>query len=296
MSVAAPTIAPLCRNLRRSMDVGFDCFERATAPPLSFGCRFDGKTVSEDGSAVNGWLYHARGGNPMKPVTSALLAVCVAVWVSAEVLTAAGSCESLSALKLPDTTITMAQSVAAGGFSPPTTGGGRSRHTARYPPSAAWPRRSRRPRIPTSRSKCGCRRPDGTGNTRPSATADGPARSATARWLERSRDGYATSSTDTGHTGGQRASRSAIPRSSIDYAYRSVHEMTVEGQGDRHRLLRQRAEAARTSTAARPAGGRRWSRRSDSRTTSTASSPAPPPIRRPPRRVAHLDGAGDAQG
>ena len=59
----------------------------------------------------------------MKPVI-ALLAVCAVVWVSIEPVTAAGSCESLSALKLPDTTITMAQSVAPGAFSPPAAGGG----------------------------------------------------------------------------------------------------------------------------------------------------------------------------
>ena len=52
----------------------------------------------------------------MKLVTIAL-AVCAAVWISTEPVTAAGSCESLSALKLPNTTITMAQSVAPGGTS-----------------------------------------------------------------------------------------------------------------------------------------------------------------------------------
>lgn len=56
----------------------------------------------------------------MKPVTIALLAVCVAESVWIEPMTAAGACESLSALKLPDTTITIAQSVVAGAFSPPT--------------------------------------------------------------------------------------------------------------------------------------------------------------------------------
>src|SRR5579862_8916846 len=36
----------------------------------------------------------------------------------------AASCESLSSLKLPDTTITLAQTIAAGGFTPPSTGTG----------------------------------------------------------------------------------------------------------------------------------------------------------------------------
>src|SRR6185503_13345890 len=59
----------------------------------------------------------------MKQVTIVLSAVCATLALSSEAFAATGSCESLAALKLPDTTITMAQSVAAGGFSAGAGGG-----------------------------------------------------------------------------------------------------------------------------------------------------------------------------
>src|SRR6266568_775576 len=54
-------------------------------------------------------------------VVAAFLA---AMFVSTALPAAAGSCESLAGLKLPDTTITMAQSVAAGAFTVPAAGRG----------------------------------------------------------------------------------------------------------------------------------------------------------------------------
>lgn len=59
----------------------------------------------------------------MKPVMRMLLALCTIACLSTNTASAS-SCESLSALNLPDTTITLAQSVAPGAFSPPTGGGG----------------------------------------------------------------------------------------------------------------------------------------------------------------------------
>ena len=44
------------------------------------------------------------------------------------------------------------------------------------------------------------------------------------------RAGYATSSTDTGHTGGNASFALGHPEKLIDYAYRSVHEMTVKSK------------------------------------------------------------------
>ena len=165
----------------------------------------------------------------MKPVTSALLAVCVAVWVSAEVLMAAGSCESLSALKLPDTTITMAQSVAAGGFLPPTTGGGQ----AAYSTLPAFCRVAATIK-PTSDSdiKVEVWLPASGWNGKYQAVGNGGwAGSITYGAMARAlRDGYATSSTDTGHTGGTASFALGHPEKLIDYAYRSVHEMTVKSK------------------------------------------------------------------
>ena len=57
----------------------------------------------------------------MKIITGGLCAVLVAV-IYGQTATAAASCETLSSLKLPNTTITLAQAVPAGGFTLPTTG------------------------------------------------------------------------------------------------------------------------------------------------------------------------------
>ena len=80
---------------------------------------------------------------------------------------------------------------------------------------------------PTSRSKSGCRRRTGTASSRRSATAGSPDRSATRRWLTRSRRGYATSSTDTGHARTGASFALGHPEKLIDFGYRAIHEMTV---------------------------------------------------------------------
>ncbi len=165
----------------------------------------------------------------MKLVTIALSVVCVALWVSIEPLTAAGSCESLSTLKLPDTTITMAQSVAAGGFSPPAAGGGGEA----FKTLPAFCRVAATIK-PTSDSdiKVEVWLPASGWNGKYQAVGNGGwagsiGYAAMARAL---RDGYATSSTDTGHTGGSASFALGHPEKLIDYAYRSVHEMTVKSK------------------------------------------------------------------
>ena len=165
----------------------------------------------------------------MKPVTSALWVVCVAVGVSTETLSAAGSCETLSALKLPDTIITMAQSVAAGGFSAPAAGGGGEVFSTLpgFCRVAATIK-------PTSDSdiKVEVWLPASEWNGKYQAVGNGGwagslSYAAMARAL---RDGYATSSTDTGHAGTSASFALGHPEKLVDYAYRSVHEMTVKSK------------------------------------------------------------------
>ena len=165
----------------------------------------------------------------MKLVTIALVTVCAAVWVSIAPVSAATSCESLSALKLPGTTITMAQSIAAGGFSPPSGGGGGQAYTTlpafcRVAATIA----------PTSDSdiKVEVWLPASGWNGKYQAVGNGGwagtiTYGAMARAL---RDGYATSSTDTGHTGGNASFALGHPEKLVDYAYRAVHEMTVKSK------------------------------------------------------------------
>jgi hypothetical protein len=58
----------------------------------------------------------------MKIVTAGSCAVLIALMMHGRTLDAAASCESLSSMMLPNTSITFAQLVAAGGFTLPGTG------------------------------------------------------------------------------------------------------------------------------------------------------------------------------
>src|SRR6187431_688229 len=137
----------------------------------------------------------------MKQVTIPLVVVCAAVWVSSTPVSAASSCETLSTLDLPDTTITMAQSVSAGGFSPSSGGGG----GPTYSTLPAFCRVAATIK-PTSDSdiKVEVWLPASGWNGKYQAVGNGGwAGTITYGAMARSlRDGYATSSTDTGHTGG----------------------------------------------------------------------------------------------
>ena len=138
----------------------------------------------------------------------------------------AATCESLAALKLPTTTITTAQVVAAGTFRPsPPIGPAQTfealpafcRVTATLTPTSdseirieVW--------LPTKdwNSKF---QAVGNGGFRGSISYE-----ALAEGVQR---GYASSSTDTGHAGAGGAFALGHPEKLIDYAYRSEHEMTV---------------------------------------------------------------------
>src|SRR3954463_14006695 len=76
------------------------------------------------------------------------------------------------------------------------------------------------------------------------------------------RKGYATASTDTGHTGDDMKFGQGHPEKVIDYGYRAIHLMT-----DTSKLIVRNATGGsrtnRTSSAARPAGIRRCRKCSD---------------------------------
>src|SRR5216117_3408264 len=107
-------------------------------------------------------------------LVSSIVLVTVVVFVPAPVF--AATCESLKTLSLENTTITLAQTVAAGQFSLPATGRGAAQQNAAFKQLPAFCRiaatLSHRV-IPISRLKRGCRCRIGTANTRPSVTAGG---------------------------------------------------------------------------------------------------------------------------
>ena len=148
---------------------------------------------------------------------------------------AATTCESLSSLALPQTTITLAQSVAAGAFTVPATGrGGRGGD-----PNAAFKDIPAFCRVaatmkPSSDSdiKFEIWMPAAGWNGKFEANGNGgwtgsitPATLATG--LQR---GYAAAMTDLGHDGGSASFALGHPEKLIDWGYRAEHETAVKSK------------------------------------------------------------------
>ena len=137
----------------------------------------------------------------------------------------AATCESLQGLSLPNTTITLAQSVAAGAFASPVTGRGEVQTTADFKQLPAFCRVAATLRPSTdSDIKIEVWMPlanwngkflgvgnGGLGGSITYTVAGGAGNlPGMAEALKR---GYATASTDTGHVATQRSRSLAIPRS-----------------------------------------------------------------------------------
>ncbi len=157
----------------------------------------------------------------MKPLIIALL-VTAPTW--------AAGCESVKNLKLPNTAITLAETVAPGAFTQPNGRGGKGPNPYANLPAFC---RVAATLTPSSDSeiKIEVWMPSGAnwnaalqsvGNGAWAGTISYPAMATALA------EGYATASTDTGHTGGNAANFiPGHPEKVIDFAYRAVHEMTV---------------------------------------------------------------------
>ena len=150
---------------------------------------------------------------------------------------AATTCENLASLTFPDATITSAQNVAAGAFTLPANpngrGGGRGPGTNPYKDLPAFCRVTATLK-PSSDSdiKIEVWLPAADWNQKYQAVGNGGwagviSYSALADAL---RDGYATSSTDTGHVGGSGSFALGHPEKLIDFGWRSEHEMTLKSK------------------------------------------------------------------
>ena len=157
------------------------------------------------------------------------------LWLAAAALTllatkssfAAATCEGLANLKLPNTTITTAQTVAAGAFTPA------SGSATPYKDVPAFCRVAGVIK-PTSDSEIkfevwlpsanwnGKFHGIGNGGFAGSISYSGMA-SAVIR-------GFATASTDTGHSGGDASWALNHPEKIVDYGYRAIHEMTEKAK------------------------------------------------------------------
>jgi feruloyl esterase len=153
-------------------------------------------------------------------------AITVAACALPGTAAAAANCESLSSLALKDGSVTMAQAVAAGGFTQPGGRGG----GAAYANLPAFCRVAATLK-PSSDSeiKIEVWLPSGNWNNSLESAGNGAwagtiGYPAMATALA---GGYAAASTDTGHTGGSVMFVAGHPERLTDFAYRAVHAMTV---------------------------------------------------------------------
>jgi len=167
----------------------------------------------------------------------------VALALSATLASSPASCESLKSISLPNTTIVAAEMVAAGPYTPPGRGAapappsapgpeGRGRGAPAAPPQIV-PARCRVNAIlrpsPDSEIEMEAWLPDNwngkfqfVGGGGWAGTISFPAMVAAVL------EGYATASTDTGHKGGNALLAINHPEKVNDFAYRAVHETTVQ--------------------------------------------------------------------
>jgi Tannase and feruloyl esterase len=170
-----------------------------------------------------------------------LCAVCVALCAVAMTTPVFGAtCESLASLKLPDTTITLAQTVAAAAFTIPI--GFPSPSSPKSLPAFCRVAATLRPTKDSDikievwlpiEGWNGKFQGIGNGGWAGSISYAVPSAAPTAPALMSAlQEGYASASTDTGHTGGNLDGSFALghPEKVTDFGYRAVHEMTLRAK------------------------------------------------------------------
>lgn len=178
------------------------------------------------------WLWRiplSRRGN-----LYALLAF-VAALICASQTASAATCESLASLKLPQTTITSAQQIAAGEF-PPPEGAGRGAGIYKRLPAFCRILATLKPSSDSDIKMEVWMPLNGWNGDFQAAGNNGGANAAlqgvinTQGLATALRDGYATASTDLGHEGATASYAIDHPEKLIDFGYRAFHEMTVKAK------------------------------------------------------------------
>jgi feruloyl esterase len=159
--------------------------------------------------------------------TTAIFVFATAIYLPAPA--GAASCESLTSLTLPHTTITLATPIAAGEFTTrgPMPPGANFKDMRAFCRVAATLAPSK-----DSDIKIEVWMPASGWNGKFQAVGNGGWSGAIvypslARALAH---GYATASTDTGHSGGSGSFALGHPEKLVDFGYRAVHEMTVQAK------------------------------------------------------------------
>src|SRR5262249_35303838 len=167
--------------------------------------------------------------------TGALMLIRASAVILASAAYAAGDCDNLSSLKLENATIASAQVVAPGAFSLPGGRGGKGKGPNPYqnlPAFGRWQATLTPTATSDSDIKVEVWLPGSGWNKKYLAVGNGGwagsiSYTDLADGISR---GYATSSTDTGHTGGSGSFVLGHPEKFIDFAWRSEHEMAVKSK------------------------------------------------------------------
>jgi len=167
--------------------------------------------------------------------------VCVALSLIAPaqtgIIAAGTSCESLARLMVGAATVTSAKRVPAGAFMPPIAPGGRGTPPAAAKAYAALPSfcRVQATATPTSDSDIRIEvwLPTSGWNGKFQAVGNGgwAGTISYAALAAAVAGGYAGASTDTGHATAGSDFAIGHPEKLVDYAYRAVHEMSVQAKG-----------------------------------------------------------------
>jgi feruloyl esterase len=152
-----------------------------------------------------------------------LLTAFLAVRVFAQ----SASCEKLASLSLPDTTITLAQTVATGEFKPAAGSAAPFQSLPAFCRVAATLAPSK-----DSDIKIEVWLPASGWNGKFEAIGNGGWSGAVnpGALANAVRRGYAAAATDTGHSGGSASFALGHPEKLVDFGYRAVHEMTVKAK------------------------------------------------------------------
>ncbi|HTR35894.1 MAG TPA: tannase/feruloyl esterase family alpha/beta hydrolase [Bryobacteraceae bacterium] len=162
------------------------------------------------------------------------------VWITGSFLLSAGAliaaptggsaCQSLSKVSLPHVTITQAEDVSAGAFTPPPSPGPFGPNPALFKSLPAFCRVMAK-LTPSSDSdiKVEVWLPASGWNNDFQAIGNGGWNGTIgyAALAEGVKSGYATAATDTGHEGGSASFAMGHPEKLTDFAYRAVHDMTI---------------------------------------------------------------------
>jgi feruloyl esterase len=162
----------------------------------------------------------------MRIVAASVCAFLLATFIPGRALQAGDSCGALSMLALRNASITIAQTVEAGAFTPP--GPANAAEAFRALPAFCRVAATLKP-TPDSDIKIEVWMPASGWNGKFQAVGNGAFSGAIAypAMTAALARGYATGSTDTGHVGGSASFALGHPEKTIDFGWRAVHEMTT---------------------------------------------------------------------